>query len=68
MNESRPAMYGICILYADRGYSVVMSSYDKLIYDNLVYIKAGDAEQTIHYRIFSLSIFLRLNYIHCRLK
>lgn len=26
------------MLYADRGYSVVMSSYDKLIYDNLVYI------------------------------
>ena len=30
-------MYGICILYADQGYSVVVSSYDKLTYDNLVY-------------------------------
>ena len=30
-------MYGICILYADRGYSVVASSYDKSTYDNLVY-------------------------------
>ena len=34
--------------------------YDKLIYDNLVYIISGDAEQSSHYRILSLSIFLRL--------
>lgn len=30
-------MYGICILYADQGYSVVVSSYDKLTYENLIY-------------------------------